>query len=315
MQTAIGFSHAYAGPRDMDRMKRLTGYPGWLRLTPEYTPSNNYQGYAAGLWNARYKGMKVLVTGLGDFQGTGRHSMPKTPDQFRKYQGYIQALLKIGADAVSPWNEPNNLDFGGPGCTWQQDVELQAQLWWAVAVTNFKGEVFSSGLSPSGDNSDPHNLHSPRQWWEGCLTDPNWGRRFTVLDGHGYCYSNGDDLLHVADKWSLPANQAVIQDKLKARGSIVKLAWSEVGAPSGGNVSAGQPRPVYATPETQKANLAAAFQYWQQWERARRPLWGKLIHKDVDDAYDGARHMGLVDAGETDRPAAAVYTAEAKRVQ
>jgi len=308
----------------MDRMNALTGYAGWVRVGPEYRTDGNYNSYAAVLWNAHARGMKVLLTGLGSFNG-GAHSMPLVGNasQQTAYINYMEALLRIGADAVSPWNEPNNPIFGGPNPTWQQDSALQADLAWAIAVVGWHGTVFSSGLSPHGDLvGQPNDPLIPYNWWMNLLQgDTSWASRFTVLDAHAYAWSNNGTLKTTPERYNTALQQAKMQDVIAFVGGGWKpLAWTEYGAPSQGDTAAGQPGPINATQQTQNANYVDAHTLWKEWEAAGRPLWGKLAHKDNDDPSDrdphgAAYNFGLIDGNGNIRLAAGTFQSEATRVR
>jgi hypothetical protein len=326
--SAIGVNHSGATAADMDRIVALTGYPGWIRLGPEYQTNGDYHLYTEALQNAHARGLKVLLTGLGNFntgQTTTRHSMPLVGNSSQQsaYTSYMAALLSIGADAVSPWNEPNNPNFGGPNPTWQQDSNLQADLVWAIALTGWHGTVFSSGLSPHGDTHDTTDGLVPLNWWMHLLQgDTSWASRFTVLDAHAYAWTSNGTLKTWEERYNIALQQAEIQDIIAYVGGGWKpLAWSEYGAPSSSDVSPDtQPTPIYATPQTQYNYYVDANSFWKAWETAGRPLWGKLAHKDIDDDYDKDRHgalrnFGLVDGNGNIRPAAGAFQSEAARVR
>ncbi|MCU1426902.1 MAG: hypothetical protein JWL83_902 [Actinomycetia bacterium] len=314
---------------DYDSIVALTGYPGWVRMAPEYPLDTN--AYAVQMVNARSRGLKVLVTGLGSFQACNcAHSMPVVGNQTQQqnYVNYIEQLLTIGngPDAIGPWNEPNLEGFGGPGSTWQQDANLQADVAWAAAVVGWHGTFFSSALAGYGssNSSDPR---VPLNWWKNELAgDASWAGRFSVLDVHAYGWGYAKTLKTIEDQYNPGVMQAKMQDIIAySGGGWKKLAWTEYGAPSNGDIvdpGSCNPNVVsqwHGTPTFQYNWYLDAHAFWKAWEDAGRQLWGKLAYRDTDNPYErdchnSPFHYGLI--GSTGlRPAAGAYQVEATRVR
>jgi len=307
------------------------------------------------LYIAKAHGFKVLVTGLGNFspgctttpstcQYIGRHAMPQVGDTTAQnnYIAYMRYLLAPAVDAVSPWNEPNNDIFGGGGATgdpnkityaciknvwgaapcWQQDSALQADVVWAAALNGWTRTVFSSGLSPWGDANNAADPQVPLHWWANLLNnDPSWVDRFSVLDAHAYGWSNNGTILTTNYRYNPALQQADIQALIAGGGHGTKqLAWTEYGAPSGGNTSDPCTLAYRASQQTQYNNYVDANALWQWWEGSGKALWGKLAHKDNDDSEtkcsgSSPLNFGLTDANGNIRLAAGPFQTEAARVR
>lgn len=307
-----GISHAYAKAADDARIAGLGAT--WVRLTPEYRPNGDYSAQRSELAAAHAAGLKVLVCGLGDFAGTGGHSLPLTDAQRVQYAGYVQAVA-AGADAFEVWNEPNGSFFGGPHANATDAAKMAVTASNALDGIGFAGARLTAGLQDHGDLKRPDSTGwEPERFFHAELAVPGFVSSFTVLNSHAYAWSNGQTLATVDARYSA-AKQLVDEwnEVHNLTGASPPIAWSEYGAPSASDLSVNCSGGPYGSLDFQRRSYEDAHTYWRNLAAYGVPEWGKFAHKDVDDPIDlhcgQPRNMGI-----DGRPAGDAFRAEAARV-